>query len=253
MTVQAGVGPVDTPQIYATRIHHARTSPLRNTFTYSSHSWLVDLDDLPRLPWWLSPLAAFRPEDHIGRPDRSIRANIDALLQAHGITLTEGRVLMLTNPRVLGYVFNPITVHWCFQRERLRCVVVEVHNTYGDRHAYVVEPDQDGRAVVDKAMYVSPFNDVSGSYRLRVPPPGPEVRVEVILERDGHPPFVATLRGDARHRGPAGRSAVLRTALRHPIEPLRVMARIRWQGIRLWARGLPVLPRPTHHVNRGVS
>lgn len=243
-------GPAPTPRIYATTIHHARQAPLRHRFTYASHSWLVDVDDLPRLPWWLAPLASFRSADHIGRADRSIRANVDAVLAAHGITLARGRVLMLTSPRVLGYVFNPISVHWCYEGDALRCVLVEVHNTYGDRHAYVVEPDEDGVATAPKAMYVSPFNDVSGRYRLRVPEPGDQVRVEVTLVREGHPPFVATMRGTGR---PADAATVLRTSLRHPLEPLRVMARIRWQGIRLWARRLPVLPRPTHPVQRGVQ
>ncbi len=241
---------MSTPALYATTIRHARTTPVRNAFTYRSHSWLVDLDDLPRLPPPLRPLAAFRARDHIGRPDRTLRANLDAFLSAHGVGLRDGRVLMLTSPAVLGYAFNPITVYWCYDGRALAAVVVEVHNTYGDRHAYLVHPDGRGRARVDKALYVSPFNAVDGHYELSVPEPGERVAVAVTLVRDGEPPFVATLRGRGHRATPAH---LLRTALRQPIEPLRVTARIRWQGIRLWARGLPVRPRPPHPEQRGVQ
>lgn len=243
--------PNPTPgRLYDTTIRHARTSPLRNAFSYRSHTWLVDLDALPRLPGPLGPLAAFRSRDHIGRPDRSIRDNVLAFLEANGLSLTRGRVLMLASPRVLGFVFNPITVHWCYDDGDLVSVVVEVHNTYGDRHAYLVHPDADGRATVPKAMYVSPFNEVDGHYTVHVPEPGERVHVSVTLHRAGQPPFVATMTGPGR---PATAGTVLRTFLRQPLEPLRVMARIRWQGIRLWARGLPVVSRPHHPAQRGVQ
>jgi DUF1365 family protein len=237
-------------RLYDTTIRHARAAPLRNAFSYRSHTWLVDLGDLPRLPGPLGLLASFRATDHIGRADCSIRDNLVTFLEANGVSLAHGRVLMLASPRVLGYVFNPITVHWCYDGGDLVAVVVEVHNTYGDRHAYLVHPDADGRATVEKAMYVSPFNEVDGHYTLRVPEPGERVHVAVTLHRPGQPAFVATMTGTGRT---ATTGAVLRAFLRQPFEPVRVMARIRWQGIRLWARGLPVVPRPHHPAQRGAQ
>ncbi len=238
------------PAIYRTTVRHTRAEPLRHAFTYRSHSWLVDLDDLPRLPAPLRPLAAFRPRDHLGDPARSIRDNVGAFLAERGVGLRDGRVLMLASPAVLGYVFNPISVYWCYSGRDLAAVVLEVHNTYGDRHAYLVTPDEVGRARTEKALYVSPFNDVDGHYEVAVPEPGERVDVRVRLHRPGRPPFVATLAGRA---APATTGRVLRTFLAQPLEPLRVSARIRWQGIRLWARGLPVRPRPVHPHQRGVQ
>ena len=231
-------------RIYATSIVHARRTPLRHSFRHRSHTWLVDVDDLPRLGL-LGPLASFQSRDHLGAPDRTLRENLDAYLATEGIDLDGGRILMLAMPRVLGTVFNPISVYWCHSADgRLACNVVEVHNTYGDRHAYLVHADDKGHAEVDKALYVSPFNDVSGRYRLTIPVPGETVQVQVVLERPGEAPFVAGLRG----RALAVRSStVLRLALTQPLEPLAVAARIRWQGFRLWLRRLPVQPRPSHH------
>ncbi len=230
------------PRLVDTVIRHERRGPVQHRFAYRSYAWLVDLDELPDH----GRLARFEARDHLGGPDRSIRANLEDLLAAHGVDLTGGRVLMLANARVLGYVFNPLSVFWCYTPdERLACVVLEVHNTYGDRHAYVVHPDELGRARVGKRLYVSPFNDTSGWYDVHAPEPGADVFVSLTLHRDGGPPFSASLRGRAR---PATTAAVLRTALTRPMEPLRVAARIRIQGVRLWLRRLPVQPRPPHGV-----
>jgi hypothetical protein len=236
-------------RLYATTIRHARTTPVRHDFAHRSYSWFVDLDDLPQLGW-LAPLARFQARDHLGEPDATLRENLDAFLAGHGVHLAGGRITMLANARVLGYAFNPISVFWCHRSDGvLECVVVEVHNTYGDRHAYLVRPDGSGRASTTKALYVSPFNDVSGSYELRVPEPCRRAHVTVTLARPGQPPFVATLVGTAR-RATVG--AVLRTAVTRPLEPLAVMTRIKWHGIRLWARRLPVQPRPTHSRQEAV-
>ncbi len=230
--------------IYATSIRHTRKGPVAHRFHNRSYTWLVDLDDLPRLGR-LSPLARFESGDHLGVPERSLRENLDAFLATQDVDLKGGRIRMLTMPRVLGTVFNPISVYWCYAADgTLACNVVEVHNTYGDRHAYLVHADEHGRAEVDKALYVSPFNDVSGSYRLTIPEPDDHVRVQVVLDRPGQDPFVAGLSGTAL---PSRTSTVLRLAARRPLEPLAVSARIRWHGIRLWLRRLPVQHRPSHH------
>jgi uncharacterized protein len=240
-------------RLYATRIRHVRTGPIAHAFEHRSHSWLVDLDDLPDPGPGLRRLVRFDAQDHLGRPGHTLRENLDAFLAARGADLAGGSILMLASPRILGVVFNPITVYWCYRGDpddaSLACVVVEVHNTYGERHAYLVQPDPVGSARAAKELYVSPFNDVSGSYDLRLPEPTERLRLAVTLRRPSHAPFVATLTG---RRVPPTRRAVLRRVLAQPLEPLRVIALIRWHGIRLWLRRLPVQPRPVHRPQEGV-
>lgn len=224
-----------TPALYATTISHVRQSPFRHAFTYQSYWWLVDLDALPVLPRGLRGLAEFRVADHVG-DGPTIRAGIDRLLADEGLACD--RVLMLSNARVLGHVFNPISVHWCLDATGdVVAVVAEVHNTYGGRHAYVLRPDA---LVADKVFYVSPFHEVEGRYEMRLPLPTDELRVDLTYHREGAKPFVATVRGTAV---PATTASVVRTSLRHPLSTRAVAARIRLQGIRLWARRLPVIPR----------
>ena len=216
-------------------VSHRRPGPVRHAFRHRAYQWLVDLDDLPRL----RPFASFRSVDHLGDRRRSIKDNVVALLAEHGVDLgVRGRILMLANARVLGHVFNPLSVFWCYDsNEELVRVVAEVHNTYGDRHAYVLHPDASGTAVADKALYVSPFFDVSGQYTLRFTLTPQQVCCVVTLRRDGEVAFSASFVGEPQ---PATPRHLLRTALRQPLMTQRVSGLIRMHGVWLWLRGLPV-------------
>jgi DUF1365 family protein len=161
------------------------------------------------------------------------------------------RILMLANARVLGHVFDPLTVYWCLEETGgLRCIVAEVHNTYGERHAYLLEPDRTGAASVDKAFYVSPFNDVTGTYALRFVLTGHKVVVDVDLTREGRRLLRASFVGTPTT---ATTGALVRALLRRPAMPHKVTALIRLHGIRLWLRRLPLVQRPTPTPQEGVS
>lgn len=236
--------------IYDTVVTHVRTTPLRNAFSYKSSTWLVDLDDLPLFPWYARPFAAFRGADHFGG-EGTMREQVDRFLAARGIDLHGGRVTTLTSPRVLGYVFNPLSVHWCHRPDgSLACVIAEVHNTYGERHGYLLEPDGEGRAHADKEFYVSPFNDTSGSYTMSLPEPEGTLSQVVTLHRDGEQPFVASVRGPGR---PATVGALVRSLARTPGASIGTSLKIRAQGVRLWLHRLPVHRRPPHATQPGVS
>jgi uncharacterized protein len=238
------------PALYDGVVTHVRTQGMHREFEHRIYLWLVDVDDLPVLPWWLRPFAGFRAADHLGRPDRSIRRNLDAWLATQGVDLHGGRVLMLANARVFGHVFNPITVYWCHRPDgEPECVVAEVHNTYGERHCYLLRPDDAGRASTDKAFYVSPFLDVSGRYLMRVPEPQETLSLTVALRQEGRTPLSATVRG---MRKPANTATLLRMVSRRPLMPQRVSALIRKHGIALWLRRVPIVPRVPHVHQEGV-
>jgi uncharacterized protein len=228
------------PLLYECRITHARLTPVRNTFTYRTYLWLVDLDRLPRT----RRLAAFEARDHLGDPRRTIRANVDSYLRSNDIDLGGGQVLMLAHARVFGYVFNPLTLFWCHRADgTLGCVIAEVHNTYGQRHAYLLHTDDRGRARVPKEFYVSPFYPVDGSYLMSLPRPGPRLALNISLARPDGTRFTAGVRGTATRAGPR---ALVHSVMRHPWSTAVVSARIRWQGIKLYLRGLRPVPRPPH-------
>ncbi|MGH3628405.1 MAG: DUF1365 domain-containing protein, partial [Sciscionella sp.] len=161
-----------------------------------------------------------------------------------GIDLPGGKVLMLAGARVLGYVFNPLTVYWCYRHDgEPACVVAEVHNTYHQRHCYLLRPDVNGNAVTRKEFYVSPFLEMGGYYRMHVPEPGDRLAITVALHQGGGTPMTAVVKGERRR---AGVRTLVRMLLRHPLAPQRVAAEIRIRGIALWLRGIPVVPRTGH-------
>jgi uncharacterized protein len=212
---------------YETTIRHTRRTPWQRSFTHRSHTWLVDLDDLPR---------GFEARDHLGDPDRSIRDNLAHFLSLNDVELGTGKVLMAAHRRALGFCFNPISVFWIWPEHDEPCVVVEVHNTYGDRHAYLVHPDEQGRARTEKAMYVSPFHGTDGTYELAVPVPTDRLDVVVTLHTDDGASFSASLSGRRSEHSP----------WRAAPAALRGAALIRLHGIALWLRRLPIYPRPDH-------
>ncbi len=225
--------------IYETTIRHTRRAPFGRSFTHASQTWLVDLDDLPDH----GILGRFEGRDHLGDPDLTIRANLEAFLAEHDIDLAGGRVVMAANARAFGYCFNPISVHWCWDASgRHAATVVEVHNTYGDRHAYLVHPDEQGRATTPKAMYVSPFHGTDGTYDLVVPVPHDD-RLDIVVN-------LTTDDGGTFHASLSGRRSEL-TARRAAPAAIRGSLLIRMHGIWLWLRRLPIQPRPPH-TQKGV-
>ena len=244
------------PAIVNGVISHSRRGPIRHEFSHRVYQWLIDLDEIPRPPWYLRPVAGFDARDHLGGsgPDASpvIKDNVERFLALRGVDLGRcGRIIMLANARVLGHVFDPLTVFWCFRADgTLECVVAEVHNTYGERHGYLLKLDGNGEAEVDKEFYVSPFNDVSGRYAMQFSLTEHDVEVTISLLRGADNVFDAVFTGTPM---PATIRTVARFAIRMPAMPQRVSALIRLHGLRLWLRKLPIAARPNHPYQEGVS
>ena len=196
------------PALVTGRVSHARRTPLKHRFRYRVYQWLVDLDAVPnengpRLPRWLRPFSTFKAADHIGDPDADLRSNIERFCKSEGVDVSGHRILMLANARVLGHTFDPLSVFWAIAPDgSLTCIVAEVHNTYGERHAYLLQADERGRSQVDKAFYVSPFFPVAGGYDLQFELTPDVVSSTVVLKQDGTAVFSATFRGEPRPATP---------------------------------------------------
>lgn len=238
-----------TPALYRTRITHLRRSPVHHYAEHRGYSWYVDVDDLPRLPGWLRPFARFEAVDHLhGAPQDTLRQRVDAVLAEHGIHLPGGRVTALLMPRVLGRAFNPLSLFWCHDADgTLRCVIAEAQNLSGERHAYVLPPEQDSPVMVTKNFYVSPFTGVDGYYLVRVPRPDQKLDLTMSLHRENQPALVATVRG-TRRRASIGQ--ILRLQFSAPLAPQMAAFSMRMQNLILRLRGVPVIPRPAEEIPR---
>lgn len=233
-------------------VHHRRHRPFTYEFSHRTTMWLVDAAE-PDAAFgrWLRPLASIRSRDHFAEDDRPLLRKVRDFVAAQDLPWTARRVLMLTNARSLGYVFDPLTTYFCLAEDgTVEGVLAEVHNTYGERHCYPLSVA--GRsASADKAFYVSPFFAVEGRYDIRTRLTGDEVAVAITLTSPGGERlFSAAVHGDLE---PATPARTVRRVLGDPLPSQRVSALIRWHGVRLWLRRLPVLPRPSHVAPKGMA
>ena len=243
------------PAIVDGVVGHRRRGQARHEFRHRVYQWLVDLDALPRPPWYLRPVARFDARDHLGGtgPDasRDIKANVERFLAQRGVDLGAGaRIVMLANARVFGHVFDPLTVFWCFASDGpVRCIVAEVHNTFGERHAYLLTPDEDGQRQHREAVLRFAVQRCVRGLRDAVHAHRPARR------RDDR---AAPRRADRvrrqlhRHTHAGDLHAIARFALRRPAMTQRVTVLIRLHALRLWWRGLPIVNRPYHVRQEGV-
>lgn len=216
---------------------------MRHYAEHRSYSWLVDLDDLPRLPRVLRPFARFEAADHLeGGPNDTLRQRVDAFLARNGVFLPGGRVTALLMPRVLGRAFNPLSLFWCYDAAGvLRGVVAEMQTLDGERRAYLLPPTDGGPAAVIGDASNEPFAGQGGYFLVRAPEPSETLDLTVSLHRDNTAAMVATWRG---RRRTATAARVLGLQLSVPMAPLMAELSMRWQAAMLRLLGAPKAANP---------
>jgi DUF1365 family protein len=222
---------------------HRRITPKHHRFKYRVFAMLLELDELPQLDRKLSlfgynrrGLFSFQDRDHgDGRP---LNLWLDALLAQAGIT-AKGPRRVLCYPRILGYVFNPLSVWFCDDDQgALKAIIYEVHNTYEERHAYVLPVGADTALVrhgCPKQFYVSPFLSNDCRYEFRIRPPGETIAVTIHEEEAGRPILNASFAG---RREALSDRALVRMLLRYPLMTLKVVAAIHFEAVRLMLKGV---------------
>src|SRR5260370_12190529 len=231
--------------VYRCAVTHHGLEGTRCSFSYRISLVLTDIDAVPRaVPGYR--LRRVCAADHLGDPAGSLRENVAAFLRHSGVDLDGGAVLMLSQCRGLGYVFDPITLFWCNDRAgHLSCVIAEVRNTLGDRHCYLLYPGKSGRTAAAKQMYVSPFLPVDGRYVFLIGLTESQVRLSATVRRGGpdgaeRPALTATLTGTRGHPGAARRMGM---TLPNPVTVRLTPPRTPHPTSHLPRRRLPLRPR----------
>ena len=240
--------------LYIGQVMHRRLRPRAHQLRYRIWSLLLDLDAIDGLTARLRlfsrnrfNLIAFHDRDHGDGSATPLRAQAEALLQAAGIGGELGAVRLLAMPRVLGFAFNPLTVWYCQDRAgTLVALVHEVHNTFGERHCYVLPVEQpdpaDGfRQHCAKRFHVSPFLPMEMDYDFRLAPPGEHLRIAITASDAEGTVLTAIHTASAR---PITDAALARTFVSHPLLTLKVISGILWEAARLLAKRIPVHHHP---------
>jgi DUF1365 family protein len=239
--------------LFVGKLRHRRFAPVAHAFTYPLFMALLDVDRIPELMnrSWLTShnrwnWASFDDRDHLGDPSWRLRERLGADAAKHGIDMPVGPIFLLTHLRYLGYCFNPVSFFYCFDRaERLQLVLAEVSNTFGGKHHYWLRPQQDSRtfrAAAAKSLYVSPFMPADLEYGFSLTPPASRLIAHMTTSRAGAVGFDATL---SLERRPWNAAEVRRMLMRYPVMTANVAAQIHVEAIKLWWKGVPVVPRTT--------
>jgi hypothetical protein len=228
-------------------VRHLRLRPVEHAFSYPTFFLMLPMRALrergsPGIARNRFGLISFHDADHgDGRADAL--AWLDQLLAAEGVRGADGEVWLHTYPRVLGYAFKPVSFWYCHDRAgALVAVLVEVNNTFGERHCYLLDGARWGRELVaTKVFHVSPFCRVAGRYRFRFLRSGERLVARIDHDDEAGPLLQTSISGRLET---LDRAAALRAFAALPLLGLGVIARIHWQALRLWLRRVPYWRKP---------
>jgi hypothetical protein len=230
------------------KVQHRRARPFTYGLEHDVFYVALDLAEIDEVTRRLRlvgrnrrAVLGFHDADHLPGGSTDLDRDVRAILRSDGVEAGDWQITLITNLRVLGYVFNPASFYLCRDRSgALRRVIVEVHNTFGERHLYVLRPSGGDasafRAAMGKDFFVSPFISLDGRYAVHVRDEDAGVRIAIAL-RQGERPMLST--SLVLQRRPMTDRALLRLLLRYPLQTQRRIALSHWHAFRLWLRGAP--------------
>ena len=233
------------PQIFTAKVMHKRLSPKVNAFTYRIYYLALPLPVAP-----LPAIVQGVPVNDLGyRDGRSPELWAKEILSQHNMADTISQIMLITMPRVLGYVFNPVSFYLCFDDQmRLRAVINEVHNTFGEQHSYLCL-HADRRPIeaedwleAEKVFHVSPFLERNGHYRFRfqVQPSTLGIWIDYYDQQQNRQ-LLTALTG---RLSPLSRRSLARAFWAHPLVTGRAIGLIHWQALKLAIKGIRYIPKP---------
>jgi DUF1365 family protein len=241
--------------LYKAKVMHHRLAPKVHRFHYEVFMFYLDLDEIDSLSKRLKFMSRnkfnlfnFRDKDHLQLPrekpdtSKNIRQHITDYLQSNGVTIGNGRIMVLTNLCTAGYQFNPVSFYFCYdEQDNILCSIVEVCNTFLEMKPYFLGADtrqgDEFKLNTGKYFYVSPFTEMDTNFDFDLHIPGEKLQVKIDdYDKEGKRFFISTLSGV---RKPLTDANLLLYFLSFPLITLKIIGAIHWQAMKLWLKKIP--------------
>ena len=239
--------------MYRGTVMHRRFAPRVHRFAYKVSAWLFDIDELASLnqslrgfSWNRFNLFSFYNRDHGATDGSCLRGYVEAVCAANKVAKPH-RISLLCYPRVMGFVFNPLSIFFCYDSHgQSLATIYEVRNTFAQRHSYLIvdHPQSDNKTLrhrANKIFYVSPFLTVEGDYHFRIRPPGERILIGIRHTQHNQPMLHAVF---AAEQVPLTNFSLLRQFIVMPLMTLKIVAAINWEALRLWLKGIRICSKP---------
>lgn len=243
------------PGIYCGKTHHIRFRPKRHEFSYPLYYLAFDINKikdiinvLPLFAYNKTSLFSLHDTDYLRCEAGTIRQKVDKFLKSQGVAETFSKIILVTMPRMLGYVFNPVSFYLCYDDDKkLQALIAEVNNTFGERHCYFMPVNDEDRSdtyhfKIPKEFFVSPFFKVDGEYSIFLRDKSEKLDISITLKRAGERHFNALLSVTGK---PFSKLEFIKTIAKYPLLLWLTMSRIHFQALKLkFLKGLDLLRKP---------
>lgn len=242
---------ISEPRLMTGTVMHSRLFPVKNIFNYGIYYLALPLTQPHKssVPFNRAGILSFHEKDHGAFDGSPLLPWIRQILDRYGINEADGEIVLICLPRILGYVFNPVSFWLCYDRAgQIRATLCEVHNTFGERHSYLCahpsrKPIEKGDVLeAEKVFHVSPFLEREGHYRFAFDVSEKSMKIQIdYFDAQGKKKLVTSLSGSFK---PMTRTSLRRTFWTYPLVSLRAITLIHWQALKIISKGIKYIRRP---------
>ena len=229
--------------IYNGEVNHTRFKPVKHFLNYKTFSLFIDLDEIEQLDKSISIFShnkfnifSFYNKDHGDRDGSCLKEWVRSNLKKYKIEGNISKIKMLCYPRIFGYVFNPLSIFYCYENDKLKSIFYEVKNTFNEQHTYIfkIKDGEEIKQKCKKKFYVSPFMDMETFYNFKLIDPNQRLSVMIKQTDAEGTVLTATQTGDKKE---FNFKQLLVNFFRYPLMTLKIISSIHFEALLLWKKG----------------
>ena len=229
--------------IYNGEVNHTRFKPVKHFLNYKTFSLFIDLDEIEQLDKSISIFShnkfnifSFYNKDHGDRDGNCLKKWVTSNLQKYKIEGNISKIKILCYPRIFGYVFNPLSIFYCYENDKLKSIFYEVKNTFNEQHTYIfkIKDGEEIKQKCKKKFYVSPFMDMETFYNFKLIDPNQRLSVMIKQTDAEGTVLTATQTGDKKE---FNFKQLLINFFRYPLMTLKIISSIHFEALLLWKKG----------------